>query len=107
MTAHQAIEVGADESDFLFDLVVAVEAAGTIGRAIELGLLGTFDPELDEVFYQVVPPSRGGRSPEPDADQVWHQMVRSLETIGGATALKKCRHRVRRIEAARATRLRA
>ena len=52
----------------------AIEAAGSIQRALRLGVMGC-DEETAKQLEQFVPVSRGGRVKHPDVDRDWMEIV--------------------------------
>ena len=53
----------------------AVEAAGTIQRAVRLGVVGSFGCVSLDMLTPVIPKSRGGKCSHPDSESDWLELV--------------------------------
>lgn len=86
-------------SQVLAFLAPSIEAAGTIQRAHDLGMIGDFgeDDAMQRQLLALVPKSRGGRLDHPDADGDWVRMVESACRIEGRT-LQDYRRQVTEME---------
>ena len=61
-------------ADLLEMTAPAIEAAGSIQRAVRLGVIGGA-PMITRQLERLVPESRGGRWKHPKADELWNRIV--------------------------------
>ena len=85
--------------EYLKTVAIVVEAAGTVDRAVELGLIGGEDTAvMASGVRDVIPPSRGGDSSDPDADDKWATLLAAALLERGFDALDELGAMVQLIE---------
>ena len=91
--------------EYLKTVAIAVEAAGTVDRAVELGLVGGEEtPVMASGIRDVIPPSRGGDSSDPDAEDKWAMLLgtalleRGIDTLEETRAMAQMLEKRRRNE---------
>lgn len=88
--------------EYLKSVAIAVEAAGTLDRAVELGLIGGEDTAvMASGVRDVIPPSRGGDSCDPEADDKWSTLLATALLERGFDRLDELRSLVQMLEAQR------
>jgi len=88
--------------EYLKTVAIVVEAAGTVDRAVELGLIGGEDTAvMASGVRDVIPPSRGGDSSDPDCDDKWATLLATALLERGFDALDELRAMVQVIEVKR------
>jgi hypothetical protein len=78
--------------EYLKTVAIAVEAAGTVDRAVELGLVGGEEtPVMASGIRDVIPPSRGGDSSDPHAEDKWATLLGTALLERGIDTLEETR----------------
>lgn len=78
--------------EYLKTVAIAVEAAGTVERAMELGLIGGQDTAImASGIRDVIPVSRGGDSPDPDSEDKWATLLATALLERGFDVLEEMR----------------
>ena len=78
--------------EYLKTVAIAVEAAGTVDRAMELGLIGGENTAvMASGIRDVIPVSRGGDSSDPDAEDKWATLLATALLERGFDTLEETR----------------
>lgn len=78
--------------EYLKSVAIAVEAAGTVDRAVELGLIGGESTAvMASGIRDVIPVSRGGDSSDPDAEDKWATLLATALLERGFDTLEETR----------------
>lgn len=87
--------------DYLKTVAIVIEAAGTLDRAAELGLIGgRRSAVMLSGLRDVIPVSRGGTSVDPDAEEKWSSLLATALMDRGVDALEELRSLVQVLEQA-------
>ncbi len=85
--------------EYLKTVAIAVEAAGTVDRAVELGLIGGEETAvMASGIRDVIPVSRGGDSSDPDAEDKWATLLATALLERGFDVLDETRAMSRMLE---------
>ncbi len=78
--------------EYLKTVAIVVEAAGTVDRAVALGLIGGEDTAIMATgIRDVIPPSRGGDSNDPDSEDKWASLLATALLERGFATLDEVR----------------
>lgn len=71
-------------------VATTIEAAGSVQRAVDLGLIGVMGGSI-EPLLALIPKSRGGHLEGPEVDQDWQNLVASIAAQEGISVEERRR----------------